>query len=92
MPPHIYNLKHTWASHPVYKAVIIFGRVREHIGVGVDMQFTNYKTNYKRIMELIALGLENRNPAAYFLIFLILYPPSMCIIFAIVDWIKGRKH
>lgn len=43
-------------------------------------------------MEIIALGLENRNPVAYLLIFMFLYPPIMVVIFAIVEWIKGRKH
>lgn len=41
-------------------------------------------------MNLIAWGLETHNPAAYALIFLILYPPIFIIIFAIIDWIKEK--
>lgn len=39
-------------------------------------------------MMIIAYGLETGNPFAYFLIFMILYPPIMTIGFALFDWIK----
>lgn len=41
-------------------------------------------------MFTIARGLENGNPFAYFFIFLILYPPIMIIMFAIIDKIKEK--
>lgn len=41
-------------------------------------------------MQLIAMGLVNENPFAYLLLFMILYPPIMVIIFAIID--KFKKH
>lgn len=43
-------------------------------------------------MRLIAWGLENGDPTAYVLIFMILYPPIMIIMFAIIDWIKNRRE
>ena len=42
------------------------------------------------MIQLIAIGLENKNPVAYMLLFVLLYPPIMIILFAIVDKIK--KH
>ena len=42
-------------------------------------------------MEIIAMGLKNGNPAAYCLIFVLLYPPIMWIGFYIVDKIKERR-
>lgn len=44
------------------------------------------------IMFAIARGLEHGNPFAYFLIFLIFYPPIVIIIFAIVDKIKEKVN
>lgn len=41
-------------------------------------------------MQVIALGLENKNPFVYLLLFMILYPPIMAIFFAIIDGFK--KH
>lgn len=41
-------------------------------------------------MQVIALGLENKNPFAYLLLFVILYPPMMSILFAIID--RFKKH
>lgn len=43
-------------------------------------------------MYIIAYGLATKNPVAYLLIFLLLYPPIMVIIFAIIDWIKSKKN
>ncbi len=40
-------------------------------------------------MQTIATGLENKNPAAYLLIFMLFYPSVMIIFFAITDKIKG---
>ena len=39
-------------------------------------------------MKRIALALEQGNPFAYLLLFVILYPPIMVIIFAIIDKFK----
>lgn len=41
-------------------------------------------------MQLIAIGLVNGNPFAYLLLFMILYPPIMVIIFAIIEKFKKR--
>lgn len=41
-------------------------------------------------MQLIAIGLANGHPFAYLLVFMILYPPVVVIIFAIID--KFKKH
>lgn len=41
-------------------------------------------------MQAIALGIANKNPFAYLFLFMILYPPVMVIVFAIIDRI--RKH
>lgn len=45
-------------------------------------------------MIMIALALENGNPFAYLLLFLLLCPPIMVIIFAIINKIidKMKKH
>jgi hypothetical protein len=42
-------------------------------------------------MEIIAIGLENGNPAAYCLIIVLLLPPIMWIGFYIIDKIKEGK-
>ena len=42
-------------------------------------------------MIRIALALEQGNPFAYLLLFMILYPPIIVIIFAIIDKIKSIK-
>ena len=42
-------------------------------------------------MQVIAIGLTKGNPFAYFLLFLLLYPPIMIIIFAIIDKIRECK-
>lgn len=42
------------------------------------------------MMQIIAYGLNNGNPAAYLLLFMLVYPPIMVIIFAVIDWIKKR--
>ena len=39
-------------------------------------------------MQAIALGLESKNPFAYLLLFVILYPPIMAILFAVIDRFK----
>ena len=41
-------------------------------------------------MQLIAIGLANENPFAYLLLFIILYPPIIVIVFAIIDKFKKR--
>lgn len=41
-------------------------------------------------MMRIALALEQGNPFAYLLLFMILCPPVMVIIIAIIDKIKGK--
>ena len=41
-------------------------------------------------MQAIALGLENKNPFAYLFLFMILYPPIMVIIFAVIDRIRKK--
>lgn len=41
-------------------------------------------------MQIIAIGIEKGNPFAYLLLLMILYPPIMVIIFAIID--KFRMH
>ena len=41
-------------------------------------------------MIRIALALEQGNPFAYLLLFMILCPPIMVIIFAIIDKFKNR--
>lgn len=41
-------------------------------------------------MIRIAMALEQGNPFAYLLLFMILYPPIMVIIFAIID--KFKRH
>lgn len=41
-------------------------------------------------MQVLAIGLENNKPIAYLFLFMILYPPIMVIIFAIIDWIRKR--
>jgi len=41
-------------------------------------------------MIRIALALEQGNPFAYLFLLMILYPPIMVIIFAIID--KFKKH
>ena len=41
-------------------------------------------------MQVIALGLENKNPFAYLFLFIVLYPPIMVIIFEIIDRIRKR--
>ena len=44
-------------------------------------------------MKIIAIGLETGNPFAYLLLFVVLYPPIMIILFWIIDKIKERfKH
>jgi hypothetical protein len=42
-------------------------------------------------MQVIAIGLQNGNPMAYLLLFMILYPPVMVIIIAIIDKIKDKS-
>lgn len=42
------------------------------------------------MMQIIAIALAKGNPVAYLLLFVILYPPVMVIIFAIIDKIKKR--
>ena len=42
-------------------------------------------------MEVIAHGLEIGHPFAYFLIFMLLYPPVFAIIFAVIDWIRNKR-
>ena len=42
-------------------------------------------------MNIIAYGLETHNPFAYMLIFMILYPPIVIIIWGIVEKIKEGK-
>lgn len=42
------------------------------------------------MMQIIAYGLDNGNPVAYLLLFMLVYPPIMVIIFAVIDWIKKR--
>ena len=49
------------------------------------------QTREEKKMEIIAMGLENGNPAAYCLIFVLLCPPIMWIGFYIVDKIKERR-
>ena len=39
-------------------------------------------------MQVLAIGLENKNPFAYLFLFMILYPPIMVIFFAIIDKIR----
>lgn len=41
-------------------------------------------------MLVIARALYNGNPFAYLLLFMILYPPIMVIIFAIIDKFQKR--
>ena len=41
-------------------------------------------------MQLIAIGLAKGNPFAYLILFIILYPPVMVIIFDIIDKFKKR--
>lgn len=41
-------------------------------------------------MLVIARSLDNGNPFAYLFLFMILYPPIMVIIFAIIDKLKKR--
>lgn len=41
-------------------------------------------------MQLIAIGLGQGNPFAYLFLLMILYPPIVVIIFAIIDKIKKR--
>ena len=41
-------------------------------------------------MQMIAIGLANGNPFAYLLLFMVLYPPIVVIIFAIIDKFKKR--
>lgn len=41
-------------------------------------------------MQVIAIGLDRGNPFAYLFLFMILYPPIVVIIFAIIDKIKKR--
>ena len=41
-------------------------------------------------MMRIALALEKGNPFAYLLLFMILYPPVMVIIIAIIDKINDK--
>ena len=41
-------------------------------------------------MNAIAYGLETRNPFAYLLIFMILYPPIMIILMEIIEKIKNK--
>lgn len=43
------------------------------------------------MMQIIAYGLDVGNPAAYLLLFMLLYPPVMVIIYAVIDWIKERQ-
>lgn len=43
-------------------------------------------------MEIIANGLENENPFAYLLVFVILYPPIMIILFTAWDKIKEKRR
>lgn len=42
------------------------------------------------MVQIIAYSLDNGNPAAYLLLFMLLYPPIMVIFFAVIDWIKKR--
>lgn len=42
------------------------------------------------MVQIIAYGLNNGNPAVYLLLFMLVYPPIMVIIFAVIDWIKKR--
>lgn len=44
----------------------------------------------RNLMFRIAYALESGNPFAYLLIFMIMYPPIMVIIFAIID--KFKRH
>lgn len=41
-------------------------------------------------MLVIARAFDNGNPFAYLFLFMILYPPIMVIIFAIIDKFKKR--
>ena len=41
-------------------------------------------------MQAIAIALEHGNPFAYLFLFMILCPPIVVIIFAIIDKIKKR--
>lgn len=43
------------------------------------------------MVQIIAYGLDNGNPVAYLLLFMLLYPPIMVILFAVIDWIKSGK-
>lgn len=43
------------------------------------------------MIRLLAIGLARENPFVYLFFFMLLYPPIMIIIFAIIDWIKRKK-
>ena len=47
-------------------------------------------TREEKDMNAIAYGLETRNPFAYLLIFMILYPPIMIILMEIIEKIKNK--
>ena len=54
------------------------------------LQMRNTQMGVRGRMQIIAMGLESGNPVAYLLLFVIMYPALMVIVFAVIDKLKKR--